>query len=563
MHTLIDRIAGLPPGWVYLIAALLLAAEVGLLCGLFVPAASIMLTVGALAHAGRLDLTLALASTTAGALAGDSLGYWEGRLWGHRLWRGRLAHRVGTRRWRRAEAMIRAGGGGAVTVGRWIAFVRTLVPRLAGAAGIGYGRFLLFDAVGVVVWVPGTVLAGYVAGASYRRVTGTLGPLGALAAVAVVAGLVLLVRRGWRERHPRSSHESGRAADATDVTSESPRPFLAAALIVRDEADNLPGCLASLAGIVDEIHVLDTGSTDGTPELAAELGATVAHAEWSGDFAAARNAAVAGWTAEWVLAIDADTRLVADRAALRRLLSDTDADVVQVEIDNLHDEVPYTHLTGALYRPDTAWWSGRVHEQLVGRAGPATVRVAPRETVRMTHLGYAEPAARAAKSVRNAELAQAELDALVARGAADDPAAVARTLLDLGRSLVGAGRRQAAVDTFETVRELFPGTPQWLQATDFLARLVLAAGLDEVCLGLSEQLRDAGARPEYCDWLAAQALAQLGEVDRAWQLLAGVSEVVDTAGRRYEPTALGELVELVGQLRRARSVPSGAGGPVR
>ncbi|NJC71122.1 glycosyltransferase [Planosporangium thailandense] len=567
MHTLISRIAELPPGWVYLIAALLLAAEVGLLCGLFVPAASIMLTVGALAHAGRLSLWLALVTTTAGALAGDSLGYWEGRLWGRRLREGWLARRVGTQRWRRAEAMIRQGGGTAVTAGRWVAFVRTLVPRLACAAGVGYARFLFFNAVGVAVWVPGTVLAGYLAGASYRQVIGTVGPVGTLAAVAMAVGLVLLAR--WRarrrayDRRARTPHETGSPADAVDVTSDSPRPFLAAALIVRDERDNLPDCLASLAGVVDEIHVLDTGSIDGTPELAAELGATVAHATWNDDFAAARNAAVEGWSAEWVLAIDADNRLVADRDALVELLSRTDADVVRVDIDNLHDEVPYTHQSGALYRPDTAQWSGRVHEQLVGRTGPARVRVAPRSTIRMAHLGYAEPAVRAAKSVRNAELAQAQLDALAAGTATAEPAVVARTLLDLGRSLVGAGRRQAAVDTFETVRELFPGTPEWLQATDFLARLVLAAGLDEVCLALSEQLRGAGARPEYCDWLAAQALAQLGEIERAWHLLAGVSEVVDTAGRRYDPAALRELTDLVAQLRHAQPVHGGADGPVR
>jgi hypothetical protein len=342
-----------------------------------------------------------------------------------------------------------------------------------------------------------------------------------------------------------------------NMTGTAPRPFLAAALIVRDEADNLPGCLDSLAGVVDEIHVLDTGSVDGTAELAAGFGATVTHAVWRDDFAAARNAAQEGWSAEWVLAIDADTRLVADRAALVALLAHTDADVLRVDIDNAHDEVPYTHQAGALYRPDTVRWAGRVHEQMIGRNGPARVGVAPRAAISMLHLGYAEPAVRAAKSVRNAELAQATLDALTARGDAADTTEVARTLLDLGRSLTGAGRRQAAVDTFETVRELFPGTPQWLQATDFLARLVLAAGLDEVCLGLSEQLRAAGARPEYCDWLAAQAFAQLGEVERAWRLLAGVSEVIDTADRRYDPAALRELVDLVGRLRAARPARRG------
>jgi hypothetical protein len=345
-----------------------------------------------------------------------------------------------------------------------------------------------------------------------------------------------------------------------DVTSNRTRPFLAAALIVRDEADNLPGCLASLVDVVDEIHVLDTGSADGTAELAAELGATVARAVWSDDFAAARNAAQVGWSAEWVLSIDADERLVAERKELLALLSRTDADILRVEIDNAHDEVAYTHRSCRLYRPETTVWSGRVHEQPIGRTGPAKVGIAPRAALTLTHLGYAEPAMRAAKSMRNADLAEAVLATLTTQGGVADPAVVARTLLDLGRSLVGAGRRQAAVDTFETLREHFAGTPEWLQATDFLARVVLAAGLDDVCLVLSEQLRAAGARASYCDWLAAQALAQLGEVERAWRLLEGVSEVIDTADRHYDPAALRELVDLVGQLRAAGPVATAAHG---
>ena len=150
------------------------------------------------------------------------------------------------------------------------------------------------------------------------------------------------------------------------------------------------------------------------------------------------------------------------------------------------------------------------------------------------------------------------LDELVAAGRAADRPLVARTLLDLGRSLVGAGRRQDAADTFETLRELFPGTPEWLHSTDFLARLVLAAGLDEVCLALVDQLRTGGAAKAYCDWLAAQALAQLGDVAEAIRLLEGVSEVVDTGGRRQDPRALHELRALMTSLSERTAVLPGA-----
>jgi hypothetical protein len=302
------------------------------------------------------------------------------------------------------------------------------------------------------------------------------------------------------------------------------------------------------------VHVYDTGSVDGTAELAGRLGAVVVRGRWDDDFAGARNAAEDGWDAEWILSVDADHRCVAEPGRLRGLLAATGADVCRVEIDNAHDELFYTHNEARIYRAGRVRWSGRVHERLVTADGerPYTADL-PREAIVLGHLGYADPMRRAAKAVRNAELGRQALGELTAAGAGADPREVARTLLDLGRSLVGAGLRQDAVDTFEALRELFPGTPEGLQGTDFLARVLLAAGMDDACLVLTEQLRAGGAPQPYCDWLAAQALVQLGEVARAAALLDGVAEVVDTAGRRPDPRALRELRDLVGRLSTART----------
>jgi membrane protein DedA with SNARE-associated domain len=159
-----DLLADLPPAAIYLVAAVLLAAEVGVLAGLVVPAASVMLSLGALAQTGRVHLGLAIAVAVTSALAGDSIGYWEGRLLGRRVRTGRIGRRIGARRWQRAESAVRRSGGPAVLLGRWIAYLRTLVPRLAGAGGMAYRRFLPFNAAAVLVWVPGTVLVGYLAG---------------------------------------------------------------------------------------------------------------------------------------------------------------------------------------------------------------------------------------------------------------------------------------------------------------------------------------------------------------------------------------------------------------
>lgn len=77
-------------------------------------------------------------------------------------------------------------------------------------------------------------------------------------------------------------------------------------MIVRDEADHLPRCLASVQGLVDECIILDTGSTDNTVELAQARGASVYAFDWIDDFAAARNAALSYVTSDWVLVLDAD-----------------------------------------------------------------------------------------------------------------------------------------------------------------------------------------------------------------------------------------------------------------
>ncbi|WP_040484593.1 glycosyltransferase family 2 protein [Lyngbya aestuarii] len=81
-------------------------------------------------------------------------------------------------------------------------------------------------------------------------------------------------------------------------------------MIVRNEEQNLAQCLQSVKGVVDEMVVLDTGSTDRTTEIAKEWGAQVYYFDWCDDFAVARNFALKYVTGEWILVLDADERLV-------------------------------------------------------------------------------------------------------------------------------------------------------------------------------------------------------------------------------------------------------------
>ena len=97
--------------------------------------------------------------------------------------------------------------------------------------------------------------------------------------------------------------------------------LVSAALIVRDEEKFLEACLGSLAGLADEIVVVDTGSTDRSRDIATDAGARVYDLPWTGDFSAARNHALGLARGEWILYIDADERIgEGDRAAVRSQL---------------------------------------------------------------------------------------------------------------------------------------------------------------------------------------------------------------------------------------------------
>src|SRR4051794_37305163 len=300
------------------------------------------------------------------------------------------------------------------------------------------------------------------------------------------------------------------------------RPLLAAALIVRDEAGVLGDCLAGVRDLVDEVVIYDTGSTDGTPELAVSTGARVLRGYWDGDFARARNAALSMTRARWVLSIDADERLVSDRVGLRERLRvgfpDTDALLVRLAQLGPDGDERLVQLVSRLFRPERAHWQGRVHEVLVTRPERDRVPLPP-WLVRLEHLGYPDAATVAAKARRNLELARAELDDLV-RSRSADRDRIARVLFDLARSFSAVGRRQEAVDALEAVRDAVGTGVRRAMATALLAQILIeTAGFDQVGLALVDELeRDGWTDPRQVAWIRAQGLARLGHPAEALAL---------------------------------------------
>jgi len=114
---------------------------------------------------------------------------------------------------------------------------------------------------------------------------------------------------------------------------------LSLCMIVRDEAGQIGECLRSVRGLVDEMVVVDTGSTDETPARAQEQGARVILFPWSDDFAAVRNRSIAEATGDWILVLDADERLFPRHfEAIRRLMARHWAQAVQVFVRSYTDD---------------------------------------------------------------------------------------------------------------------------------------------------------------------------------------------------------------------------------
>jgi membrane protein DedA with SNARE-associated domain/membrane-associated phospholipid phosphatase len=197
----IDTLSRLSSPWAYLVVALLTTAE-AVLVGLVLPGELALLLGGFLASQGRVSLAGMVAVAAVASVAGYLLGYEVGRRLGPALRTSALGRRVGEDRWDRVEAVMAARGGQAIFVGRFVGLLRALMPAAAGMARVPYRTFLVYTVAGGLIWGPGFVLLGYLAGNSYRRVADLAGQAGlVLLVLLVLVGGVLAAGR-WIARHP-------------------------------------------------------------------------------------------------------------------------------------------------------------------------------------------------------------------------------------------------------------------------------------------------------------------------------------------------------------------------
>jgi glycosyltransferase involved in cell wall biosynthesis len=249
---------------------------------------------------------------------------------------------------------------------------------------------------------------------------------------------------------------SASGAPERPALSGSERPALSLCMIVKNEKDNLPACLESAQGLADEIIVVDTGSGDGTQDIARRFGAKVIQSDWRGDFSLARNESIDAATGRWILWLDADDRLLPeDKRALRALAASDPAlapKAYGLRVKNSRDG----GLTGSVFNQIRMFpnlpalrFRAPVHEQILPALEEAGIPVeyAP---IRVLHTGYADPALARSKQERN----KAILESQIRAGQGITPV----TLYTLACACADLGEHAAAVDRFREAAALARST---------------------------------------------------------------------------------------------------------
>jgi glycosyltransferase involved in cell wall biosynthesis len=176
------------------------------------------------------------------------------------------------------------------------------------------------------------------------------------------------------------------------------KPLFSLSMIVKNEESMLPDCLESVKNLVDEIIIIDTGSSDNTLNVAKSFGAKIFHYDWNDDFASARNESLKHCSGEWILYLDADERLEPFSVKnLRSILENTSEDIggYVCTIESAHlqlDNSTELHRGGyprifRNYGYPNIKFEGRVHEQIGASIFALDKSIAFSEVI-IKHLGY-------------------------------------------------------------------------------------------------------------------------------------------------------------------------------
>jgi membrane-associated protein len=187
--------------WVYALLFAIIFVETGVVVMPFLPGDSLLFVVGALCGAGLMNLPLAMALLVAAAILGNQCNYAIGRHFGPKVFQWENSRFFNRRAFVQAHAFYEKYGGVTIVAARFMPFVRTFAPFVAGVAEMSRAKFTFYDVTGALLWVCGVTTAGYLFG----NVPWVKEHLDKVIWSAILIPGLLVLWGGWKARFKQSS----------------------------------------------------------------------------------------------------------------------------------------------------------------------------------------------------------------------------------------------------------------------------------------------------------------------------------------------------------------------
>ena len=187
--------------WVYALLFLIVFVETGLVVMPFLPGDSLLFVVGALCGTGMMNLPLAITVLLVAAILGDQCNYTIGRYFGPKVFQWEQSRFFNKRAFDAAHEFYEKHGGVTIILARFMPFIRTFAPFVAGVAEMTRSRFTAYNVAGGVIWVVGLTLAGYLFG-NIPFVQTHLSKI--IWAMIIIPGLIALYG-GWKASRAKST----------------------------------------------------------------------------------------------------------------------------------------------------------------------------------------------------------------------------------------------------------------------------------------------------------------------------------------------------------------------
>lgn len=147
--------------WTYGILFLIIFCETGLVVTPILPGDSLLFAVGALAAKGGLDIFTVFILLSIAAIVGDTVNYWIGKIVGPKVFSSESSRLLNKEHLQRTHEFYEKYGGKTIIIARFMPIIRTFAPFVAGIGQMSYGKFLLYNVIGGLIWIAGFLYAGY------------------------------------------------------------------------------------------------------------------------------------------------------------------------------------------------------------------------------------------------------------------------------------------------------------------------------------------------------------------------------------------------------------------